>query len=154
MSCPRFSARRVLLAGAAALVAGCAKPEFKNLKQPTFPVRGEVRLDGKPLAGATIVLKPVDASKFKWREQPQATSDAEGKFVVFTYTAGDGAPSGDYRVGIAVLGASEDEGSDQVRRDLAAARLPAKYGDAATSGITAKVDPKATELPVFELSSR
>lgn len=147
-------ARRALIVGALLLVAGCSRGEFKDLKQPTFPVTGEVRLDGQPLAGATIVLKPVDASKFKWREQPQATSDAAGKFAVFTYTTGDGAPAGDYRVGIAVLGASDDEGSDQVRRDAAAARLPARYGDAATSGITAHVDAKATALPPFELSSR
>lgn len=147
-------AGRVLLIGLAVLVAGCSRSEFKDLKQPTFPVSGEVRLDGKPLVGATIVFKPVDASKFKWREQPQAKSDAEGKFAVFTYASGDGAPSGDYRVAIAVLGASDDEGSDQVRRDPAAARLPARYGDAATSGVTAKVEPKPTTLPPFELSSR
>ena len=147
-------ARALRAAGVIVLVAGCSRSEFKNLKQPTFPVTGEVRLDGKPLAGATLVFKPVDASKFKWREQPQATTDAEGSFVVFTYNAGDGAPAGDYRVGIAVLGASDDEGADQVRRDPAAARLPGRYGDAATSGLTAKVDAKATTLPPFELSSR
>ena len=138
----------------AAAMPGCAKQEFENLRQPTFPVRGQVTLDGKPVANATIVFKPVDASKFKWREQPQAKSDAEGKFSLFTYDSNDGAPAGDYRVGIAILAAAEDEGSDQVRRDKDAVKIPARYGDAATSGLTAKVDAKATELATFELTSR
>lgn len=124
------------------------------MRQPTHPVRGQVTLDGKPVANATIVFKPVDASKFKWREQPQAKSDAEGRFTVFTYESSDGAPAGDYRVGIAILAAAEDEGSDQVRRDATAPKIPARYGDAATSGLTAKVETKPTELPPFELSSR
>ena len=97
----------------APLLPGCAKQEFQNLRQATFPVRGQVTLDGKPVANATIVFKPVDASKFKWREQPQAKSDAEGKFTLFTYEANDGAPTGDYRVGIAILAAAE-EGADGV----------------------------------------
>lgn len=124
------------------------------MRQPTHPVRGQVTLDGKPVANATIVFKPVDASKFKWREQPQAKSDAEGRFTVFTYESNDGAPAGDYRVGIAILAAAEDEGSDQVRRDTSAPKIPPRYGDAATSGLTAKVEAKPTELPPFELSSR
>lgn len=138
----------------AALLPGCAKQEFQNLRQSTFPVRGQVTLDGKPVANATIVFKPVDASKFKWREQPQAKSDAEGRFTVFTYEANDGAPAGDYRVGIAILAAAEDEGSDQVRHEKGAVKIPARYGDAATSGLTARVEAKPTELATFELTSR
>ena len=123
----------VLLVAIGPAFAGCAKQEFQNMRQPTYPVQGQVTLDGKPVANATIVFKPVDAAKFKWREQPQAKSDAEGRFTVFTYIANDGAPAGEYRVGIAVLGGGDDEGGDQVRRDTSAAKVPARYADASTS---------------------
>ncbi len=153
LACPS-PARFLRAVGVVALVAGCSRGEFKNLKQPTFPVTGEVRLDGKPLAGATIVFKPVDTTKFKWREQPQATSNGEGRFTVFTYSTGDGAPVGEYRVGIAVLGAGDDEGGDQVRRDTRAAKVPPRYATAETSGLSARVEPKPNVLVPFELSSR
>jgi len=149
--CPGISALALALA---LVLPGCAKQEFQNLRQPTHAVQGQVMLDGKPVANATIVFKPVDAAKFKWREQPQAKSDAEGRFTVFTYEANDGAPAGDYKVGIAILAAAEEEGSDQVRREKAAVKIPARYGDAATSGLAAKVEAKPTELPPFELTSR
>lgn len=144
----------VLIAAIGPAFAGCAKQEFQNMRQPTHPVQGQVTLDGKPVANATIVFKPVDDSKFKWREQPQAKSDAEGRFTVFTYEANDGAPAGEYRVGIAVLGGGDDEGGDQVRRDSSAAKVPTRYADAFTSGLTAKVEAKPNTLPTFELSGR
>ena len=149
--CPGVLALVVALA---LLLPGCAKQEFQNIRQPTHAVQGQVTLDGKPVANATIVFKPVDATKFKWREQPQAKSDAEGRFTVFTYEANDGAPAGEYRVGIAVLGGGDDEGGDQVRRDTSAAKVPARYADASTSGITTTVEAKPNTLPTFELSGR
>jgi hypothetical protein len=111
----------LLLVAIGPAFAGCAKQEFQNMRQPTHPVQGQVTLDGKPVANATIVFKPVDAAKFKWREQPQAKSDAEGRFTVFTYEANDGAPAGEYRVGIAVLGGGDDEGGT---RSAVTPRLP------------------------------
>jgi len=125
-----------------------------NIQQPTFPAKGEVKLNGKPLKGATVVFHAVDKSKFKWQELPQGTTDAEGKFSLFTYSARDGAPAGDYTVGIALLQAPEEEGGDQVKWDASAAKLPIKFADAKTSGITATVSAKATVIPTFELSSK
>ena len=147
-------AETLVAIGTLTALVGCGRSEFQGLKQRTFPVTGEVRLDGRPLAGATVVFKPVDASAFKWREQPQARSDAEGRFTVFTYAAGDGAPAGEYRVGVAVVGSSDDEGGDQVRFDPAAAKPHPRFGDATTSGLTATVGTSATVLPPFELSSQ
>ena len=125
-----------------------------NIQQPTFPATGEVKLNGKPLKGATIVFHAVDKSKFKWQELPQGMTDAEGKFSLFTYSASDGAPAGDYTVGIALLQAPEEEGGDQVKRDAGAPKLPAKFADARSSGISATVNAKATVIPTFELSSK
>jgi hypothetical protein len=136
------------------VAAGCGQSDFGNVRQPTFPVQGKVTLDGKPLPGATIVFKPLDPARFKWRETPQAKTDQDGQFTVFTYASDDGAPAGEYRVGIAVLGGGDDEGGDQVRRDASAAKLPASYADAATSGLTTNVEAKPNTLPTFELTGR
>jgi hypothetical protein len=57
-------------------------------------------------------------------------------------------------VGIAVLGGGDDEGGDQVRRDKSAAKVPARYADASTSGLTSTVEAKPNTLPTFELSGR
>lgn len=149
-----WSLLALLPIGVLTVLSGCGRGEFQGLRQRTFPVTGEVRLDGRPLAGATIVFKPVDSSAFKWREQPQARSDAEGRFTLFTYAAGDGAPAGAYRVGIAVVGSSDDEGGDQVRREPGAAKPHPRFSDATTSGLTATVGTGATALPPFELSSQ
>ena len=139
---------------AAVVLPGCARQGFQNLRQATYPVEGQVTLDGNPVANATVVFKPVDPTNFKWRETPQAKTDAEGRFTVFTYESGDGAPTGEYRVGIAVLGGGDDEGGDQARRETSSVKIPQRYGDASTSGLTAKVESKPNVLVPFELSSR
>jgi hypothetical protein len=122
---------------------GCSE----NIQQKTYPVTGEVRLDGKPAKGITVVLRPIDKSKFKWEEIPQAITDENGKFSIRTYLSDDGAPAGEYRVGIALIDPPSDEGEDQVKRDVNAPRFPSKYADPEKSGLRATVDPKATALP-------
>ncbi len=141
----------VVLACLAMCVLGCGEP---NIQQPTFPVTGEIKLDGKPLKGATIVLHAVDQTKFKWKELPQGTSDDQGQFSLFTYESNDGAPEGEYKVGIALLPTSNEEGGDQVRREKGMPKLPTKYADPNTSGVTVKVERKSTELPPLQLSSK
>ena len=130
---------------------GCG---YGSIQQATYPVSGEVKLDGKPLVGATIVFHAIDKTKFKWEELPQGVTDANGKFSLFTYSSNDGAPVSSYNVGIALLQAAEEDGGDQVKRVKNAVKLPQKYADAASSGLTAKVEAKSTVLPVFELSSK
>jgi hypothetical protein len=131
-------------------LCGCSE----SIQQKTYPVTGEVRLDGKPAKGITVVLRPIDKSKFKWEEIPQAITDDNGKFSIRTYLSDDGAPAGEYRVGIALMAPPSDEGDDQVKRDANAPRFPIKYADPEKSGLQATVDPKATVLPPFDLSSR
>jgi hypothetical protein len=123
-----------------------------GLQQKTFPVTGEVRVNGEPGKGLTVVLRPVDKSKFKWQEIPQAITDDSGKFSIHTYSSNDGAPAGDYKVGIALMQPVDEEGGDQVKRDQNAIPLPPKYADPEQSGLTASVLSKATVLPAFELS--
>lgn len=130
-------------------VAGCGEDGH----QKTYPVTGRVLLDGQPVAGATVVLHPVDKTNFKRDERPQGRTDDAGNFTLFTYVPGDGAPAGQYKAAIAVLATEAESGSDQVKRSKGPA-VPAKYGHQDKSGLDATVSAGATTLPPFELSSK
>ncbi len=123
-----------------------------SINQKTYPVTGEVRLGGKPFKGLTVVLRPVDKTNFKRQEIPQGITDENGKFSVHTYTTNDGAPAGDYKIGIALMQPLDDEGGDQVKRDPNQPIVPTKYADPETSGLKATVDKKATVLATIELN--
>lgn len=133
------------------LIVGCGS---SDLRQPTYPVSGSITIDDKPLADATIVFHAVDKAKFKWQELPQGKTDASGKFTIFTYETGDGAPAAEYNVGIALLEPVSDDGGDQVKHNKNQVKLPSKYSDPSKSGLKATVEAKATELPTFKLSSK
>jgi hypothetical protein len=92
---PRHRDRHVglgCLLGLALVTAGCSEGEV-----PVYPIRGKV-LDkqGKPAAGAIIVLQPMS-------EEAQATravgiANENGEFKLTTRNEGDGAPAGEFVV--------------------------------------------------------
>jgi hypothetical protein len=74
--------------------SGCGKAE---LRVPTYKASGQLlAADGKAVAGALIVLHPVDSNSVAPR--PRATTDGEGRFQLTTYDTGDGAPEGQFIV--------------------------------------------------------
>jgi hypothetical protein len=137
----------VLTAFAFPFLAGCSSD---NLQQPTYPATGKVTFGGKPVAGAMVVFHPVDKSKFKWEELPQAVTNEQGEYSLYTYTSNDGAPAADYTVGIALVPVA-DEGEDQVKLEKNRIILPSRFADPKTSGLTAKVETKATVIQTFDL---
>ena len=79
---------RFLGALAMALVAlGCGKGNL-------VPVKGVVTLDGQPLEGASVTFVPEENGGFP----AGGRTDANGAFHLSTYSDGDGARLGDYRV--------------------------------------------------------
>lgn len=121
-------------------------------QQKTYPVSGQVLFEGLPVKGLTIVFRPLDSTNFKWQEQPQAITGDDGKFVIRTYSSDDGAPAGDYQVGVALLDPVDEEGGDQVKRRADAMMIPNRYADPATSGLRVKIEPKANQLEPFRLT--
>lgn len=78
---------------AALLCCSCA--EDTNRKE-TFPVTGEVYVDGEPAANLAVRCTDVNGLD---QEQPTVSSaftNEEGKFEISTYESGDGVPEGDY----------------------------------------------------------
>ena len=133
------------------IVSGCGSDGLPI--QPTHPVKGSVTLNGKPVENLTVVLQPVDAKAFKMNERPQGKTNAQGEFTIFTYKEGDGAPIGDYKVGVALI-VLNDSGDDQVKREKTAAFIPYKYQKPETSGLTVTIKAGANQIPPFDLMSK
>jgi 5-hydroxyisourate hydrolase-like protein (transthyretin family) len=92
----RFAPLRpaLLLALAVALLPGCKKQPQGPERVPTFPVMGQITVDGKPAATLAIRCHPTGEPKVALTST--AFTDAEGRFVLGTYEGGDGIPEGDY----------------------------------------------------------
>lgn len=149
----RRTAGRLIVALLVLAVPACGGDG--NLK--TYKASGQVLLDGKPVPGVTVVLHPVDKSRFKRDERPFGKTDEAGNFALTTYESQDGAPDGEYQVAVAFEagGPADDDGSDQaVRGKKQGPKLPARYGYADKSGLTASVPAAPTALKPFELSSK
>ncbi len=75
---------------------------------------------------------------------PTGTVDDAGTVRLSTFAQDDGAPAGEYKVTV--------EQWTTLRPDEGPAnRLPAKYAKPETSGLTATVSDRPTDLPTLEL---
>jgi len=94
----RVTGRVLVLSCLTLCAASCGdKGPQGGPRVPTFPVRGQVVVDGQPAAHVAISLH----SKSSDPETPLTSSaytDAEGNFTIGTYEGADGAPAGDYRL--------------------------------------------------------
>ncbi len=73
---------------------GWEPPQPQN-RVETFPVTGQVHVDGNPVAQIAVRLHPVGSEK---NSLPTASgfTDEEGRFSIGTYESGGGAPAGTY----------------------------------------------------------
>ena len=111
-----------------------------RVKRPkTYPVTGVVTLAGQPLGGATVMFDPVDADG----SGAIAVTDAEGRYKLTTFEAGDGARPGEYRIAFlkTILPGAKVEGSDGMAVVSGDPKnvLPQKLADSTKSGFTATV---------------
>ncbi len=158
-----FSAKWRLIVGLVVIagMVGCTKGDSGQAK--TEKASGTVTYKGKPVEGATVTFVPDTADK----PAAVARTDASGKFVLMTYDTGDGAVIGTYKVKIAktsapdpaaAAGAAPDDPDaayaamekagvdvmgggtiDPSKMPKAKDLIPAKYGNADTSGLIANV---------------
>jgi hypothetical protein len=131
------------MAAVAALPSGCAR----NTRKPVFPVRGQVFVDGKPAAGATVFFNPVGPDPDA--VAPFGVVDAGGSFSLTTYLTFDGAPAGEYVVTVRCPGPPQ-RGEDGGGPD----RLKGRYTDPKTSTLRATVEKKANEIEPFRLTTK
>jgi hypothetical protein len=120
------------------LAAGCS-----DGRKPVYPVQGQVLWKGKAPAGAQVVFHPVGQTD-KESLRPAGQVDKEGKFNLTTFSAGDGAPAGDYEVTVDWW---ESPGPDMP----AVNKLPAAYGKQKSTKLRATVAAGPNQLQPFEL---
>lgn len=128
----------------ASTLSGCSKG--KAPWETAFPVSGVLTFKGRPVANADIALFPEDGS-FPSTVRPKAKSAADGKFVVWTYAEGDGAPAGSYKVTVV----HQEVG---VSKDTIVAKpndLPEKYSKVNTTDLKVQVVAGPNDIPPIDL---
>ncbi len=140
----RMISRGVLSAGMLVFVVslGCGGGADGD-RPATYPVSGTVAMNGQPVADANVNFQMVDGTG-----AAVGVTDAHGRYELTTFTAGDGAMLGEYRVAVTQFDrppADADVDDDHPDYDPEAPTfvpenlLPERYADPATSGLTASV---------------
>lgn len=119
---------------------------FSNPWETVYQTHGQVQLAGKPVPGATLVLYPTD-SAVPASIRPTASTDAEGRFRLGTFSREDGAPAGEYRVAVVWHPLVNDRGGP-VRGPN---KLPVKYSQPDSTPLTARIEAGENRLPVIDL---
>ena len=149
------TALKLLLSAFLVGCGGSSAPPSKN--PPVYKAGGTVTLNGTPVEGASVRFMRGDG-----KAGGSATTDAQGKFVLSTYAAGDGVAAGDYMVGITKFDLSKvDRGvgapGDANYRPPAADSpppknlLPTKYAEPTPMGLSASVKAEGTNDFTFDL---
>jgi hypothetical protein len=82
-----------------ALVAAFSGCSEEGSKVPVFPVKGSVKFEGEPAAGAFVVFHPLSPAKpGETPPRPSAQVQPDGTFELTTTSQADGAPAGEYAV--------------------------------------------------------
>jgi hypothetical protein len=119
------------------VAAGCGPG-----RPPLVPVTGQVLMEGKPVAGASVM--------FVGDGRPATgVTDAGGRFVLGTWTNGDGVLAGEYVVCVTQQTVAGPGDSDYaVPNNL----LPPVYGAVDTTPLRARVERGTTNDVRLELS--
>ena len=128
---------------AVAALALCVSACGGKQRLPVFPVRGKVFFQGKPAAGAVVVLNRVGQTD-PTAVLPQGTVGTDGTFQVSTYGKNDGAPAGDYAVSFVWLLTNSKTESEWTP-------LPRRYMVPGQSGVRVTVNEKVNELQPLQL---
>jgi len=134
--------------------AGCGSTPQSD-HPTTYSVAGTVTMNGEPVADANVNFQLTDGSR-----GASGLTDQQGNFSLTTFTAGDGALPGEYRVAITKFEKPPQE--TQVPEDhpdynpnvatfVPRNLLPAKYANPQTSELTATVTEGANTVK-FELT--
>jgi hypothetical protein len=108
-------------------------------------VKGRVLYEGRPAAGAVVILHSTD--KAAQGSRPHGRADANGEFELTTYRSGDGAPAAAY---VVTLEWKEPDDSPEGGMEL----LPPVYSDPNTSKLTVTVTPGPNEPLDLRLTAR
>lgn len=120
-------------------------------------VSGTVSFEGKALAGATVCFVP-DGSKGSLGRMAMGSTGADGRFSLQSFRPGDGAVIGFHRVSIAAMEHEQEAAlpsADEIPKPPPPlkSRIPSRYNDPITSGLTAEVKAGVANRFDFKLTS-
>lgn len=123
--------------------------EFSDL----HPVTGTIDFNGQPIPDATVRLHPVQPSPDgSVVHPPSGLVDEEGRFEIHSYRPegrGKGAPAGEYLISVRWSGPLQ--GLSESQLEELNERLPAKYTQPRSSGLTVTVTAGVNEVPPISL---
>jgi hypothetical protein len=96
-------------------------------RRPTHPATGHVYFEGQAVPGAYLVFQSLDKDR---PPRADAITGPDGSFTLSTYTANDGAPTGEYAATVVWRKPFFDE-TGQPGPNL----LPARYASTSSSGL-------------------
>lgn len=128
-------------------IAGCGQDDKVKL----FPVKGVVKVDGKPVQGALLTLYP-KSDALKLEQSISATTKADGSFTVGTFVPEDGAPAGEYTV--TIFHFPPDAQAVMMSTGVVPNLLPPQYSNPQRSGLSIHVKEEPNEVPTFELKGK
>ena len=142
-------AERMAVAAALCLLL-CSCGEKMPDRKETFPVTGEVYVDGRPAAQLQIACHDVKGIDAAAPTVSSAMTGPDGKFAISTYQSADGVPAGEYLLtftwGTFNMISKSYGGPD---------KLNGRYADHQKSGHRFKVESgKPTDLGRIELSTK
>jgi hypothetical protein len=123
-------------------LAGCGQSAPPRV--PVYPVQGKVEVNGKPAAGALVLLHPKGDPS---RPPARAEVKPDGTFEASTYAPADGAAEGDYIVTVEWFKAVPKNDDFVIGPNL----VPDKYSKPQTSKIEVHVAAQPNQLPPITL---
>lgn len=108
-----------------------------------YPVRGQVRFEGRPAAGVLVVFHPAQATGSELRANGK--TGADGSFALSTHEPQDGALPGAYKITL-LWPPTEDEESLGLKD-----KLGSKYSDPARTPFSFEVQAGPNEVPTLEV---
>jgi hypothetical protein len=124
-----------------ACLMGCGKPAY-HLEIAL--VSGTITLDGQPLPSGYVVVPTSRGRMASGRIQP------DGSFVLSTYELGDGAQVGTHPVIVNEVPIDEFSAEPRIKGP----KIPARYGQAGTSGLQVEVKPGEDNRLELQLTSK
>ncbi|MDY3552735.1 hypothetical protein R5W24_001823 [Gemmata sp. JC717] len=127
------------------LAAGCGRSNLPDHAVPVFKVGGTLTHKGAPMGKAIVTFHPAAPAPGDVKTKPPvatATADEQGRYVLSTYNAGDGAPEGPYTVTVYWPQDVKKKAKASLPEDdepLGPDRLKKQYADPKTSKLTATV---------------
>jgi hypothetical protein len=146
----------------AVVVSGCTGGTDDADRADRVPATATVTYNGEPVEGATVTFSPQTSGN----PPAYGTTDESGQVELTTYDHGDGAVPGKYNVAISKTdrpAAGPEMSEEEMEEEMADAEtsaappadlLPAKYKDAASSGLTAEVTEGGDNSFTFALTDQ